>query len=281
VARFGQGDVTSLGERVTGERRVPRPVLIMTGRILSRGRLALGALYWLAWLSVSRRIPVRTGIQRELETLGIGALPLVVPASLLVGLIAIFQIASQLLEFGAEAMSIRAIAWFSAREFGPVGAALLVVARSASGIAGELASMRAGGEIDALRAMGLDPVKYLVAPKLAALLIGLPALTIISNALIIFGGWIGSTLFLDYSTNFFVEEFRSAFAIRDLIVGLGKSIIFAFIIGLVASDEGINVEGRVAAIGEATTRAVVYSVLAVLGADTFVNVVFYFIPGLA
>jgi phospholipid/cholesterol/gamma-HCH transport system permease protein len=141
--------------------------------------------------------------------------------------------------------------------------------------------MRASGEIDALRAMGLDPVKYLVAPKLAALLIALPALTILSNALIIVGGWIGSTLFLDYSSSFFVEEFRAAFALRDLVVGLGKSIIFAFIIGLVAADEGLNVEGRVAAIGEAATRAVVYSVLAVLAADTLVNAVFYFIPGLA
>ena len=265
---------------ITGERPA-RSFGATTGRILSRGRLALGALYWLAWLSVSRRIPVRTGIQREVETLGVGALPLVVPASLLVGLIAIFQIASQLLEFGAQSMSIRAIAWFTTREFGPVGAALLVVARSASGIAGELASMRAGGEIDALRAMGLDPVKYLVAPKMAALLIGLPALTILSDALIILGGWIGSTLFLDYSTNFFVEEFRSAFAMRDLVVGLGKSFLFALIIGFVAADAGLNVEGRVAAISEATTRGVVYSVLGVLGADTFVNLIFYFIPGLA
>ena len=273
--------MTSVGEQLGSGSRPGRPFLTTTGRILSRGRLVLGSLYWLAWLSVSRRIPVRTGIQREVETLGVGALPLVVPASVLVGLIAIFQIASQLLDFGAQAMSIRAIAWFTAREFGPVGAALLVVARSASGIAGELAAMRAGGEIDALRAMGLDPVKYLVAPKLAALLIGLPALTILSNALLIFGAWIGSTLFLDYSTNFFVEEFRSAFEMRDLIVGLGKSVIFAFIIGFVAADEGLNVEGRVAAISEATTRGVVYSVLGVLGADTLVNVVFYFIPGLA
>jgi phospholipid/cholesterol/gamma-HCH transport system permease protein len=273
--------MTSLGEQVAPEERPPRPFGTVTGRILTRGRLALGALYWLAWLSVSRRIPVRTGIQREIETLGIGALPLVVPASVLVGLIAIFQIASQLQELGAQAMSIRAIAWFAAREMGPVGAALLVVARSASGIAGELASMRAGGEIDALRAMGLDPVKYLVAPKLAALLIGLPALTILSVALIIFGGWIGSTLFLDYSTSFFVQEFRSAFVMRDLIVGLGKSVIFAFIIAFVAADEGLNVEGRVAAISAATTRGVVYSVLGVLGADTLVNVIVYFIPGLA
>jgi phospholipid/cholesterol/gamma-HCH transport system permease protein len=276
--------VTSIGEPVTtptAEHQIGRPFVRVTGRILSRGRLALGALYWLAWLSVSRRIPVRTGIQRELETLGIGALFLVVPASMLVGIIVIIQIASQLLQFGAQAMSIRAIAWFTAREFGPVSAALLVVARSAAGIGGELASMRASGEIDALRAMGLDPVKYLVAPKLAALLIALPALTILSDALIILGGWIGSTLFLSYSSSFFVEEFRVAFELRDLVVGLGKSIVFAFIIGLVAADEGLNVEGRVAAIGEAATRAVVYSVLAVLAVDTLVNAVFYFIPGLA
>lgn len=273
--------MTSLDQPVTTGSRAPRSVVAPTGRILSRGRLALGALYWLTWLSVSRRIPVRTGIQRELESLGVGALRLVVPASILVGLIATFQIASQLLEYGAQAMSIRAIAWFTAREFGPVGAALLVVARSASGIAGELASMRAGGEIDALRAMGLDPVKYLVAPKLAALLVALPALTVLSDGLIILGGWLGTTLFLDYSSSFFLEEFRAAFAMRDLIVGLGKSVIFAFIIGFVATDEGLNGEGRVAAIGEATTRAVMYSVLAVLAADTLVNVVFYFIPGLA
>lgn len=275
--------MTSLGEELTADatRVIRSPGGRGAGRIISRGRLTLGALYWLTWLSVSRRIPVRTGLQRELESLGIGALALVVPASILVGLIATFQIASQLLEIGAQAMSIRAIAWFTAREFGPVGAALLVVARSASSIAGELASMRANGEIDALRAMGLDPVKYLVAPKVAALLVGLPALTVLSDALIILGGWIGSTFFLDYSTDFFIEEFRAAFAMRDLIVGLGKSVIFAFVIGMVASDEGLNVEGRVSAIGEATTRAVVYSVLGVLGADTVVNVIFYFIPGLA
>jgi phospholipid/cholesterol/gamma-HCH transport system permease protein len=273
--------MTSTGEYLTTGARRARPFFAATSRFLSRGRLALGALYWLAWLLVSRRIPIRTGIQREIATLGIGALPLVLPASLFVGVIAIIQIASQLLDFGAQAMSIRAIAWFTAREFGPVGAALMVVARSASGIAGELAAMRAGAEIDALRAMGLDPVKYLVAPKLAALLFGLPALTVFSNALIIFGGWIGTTVALDYSTDFFVEEFRQAFEMRDLVVGLGKSIVFAFIIGFVAADEGLNVESRVTAIGEAARRAVVYSVLYVLAADTLVNVIVYFIPGLA
>ncbi len=151
---------------------------------------------------------------------------------------------------------------------------------AAASIAGELASMRANAEIDALRVMGLDPVKYLVAPKLGALLLALPALTVVADGLIALGGWLGSRIFLGFSTSFFVEQFRIAFELRDLVVGLGKSVIFALIIALVAADEGLNVEGRVAAIGAATTRAVVYSVILVLVADTVVNAVFYFIPGL-
>jgi phospholipid/cholesterol/gamma-HCH transport system permease protein len=254
---------------------------IAGGRFISRSRLALGAAYWLAWLSFSRRTAMGTGIQREFEALGLSALRFVSVASLLVGLITIFQIAYQLSAYGAEMMSLRAIGWFTAREMGPVAVALMVVARSAAGIAGELASMRANGEIDALRAMGLDPVKYLVAPKLAALLVAVPALTIIADALIVLGGWIGSTFILNFSTAFFLDQYRIAFEVRDLVIGLAKSVIFAFIIAMVAADEGLNVEGHMAAIGEAATRAVVYAVIGVLGADTIVNAVFYFIPVLA
>ncbi len=247
-------------------------------RIIGRSRLAITAIYWLAWLLFSRRTVAGTSIQRELEALGIGALRLVMSSALLLGLIAIFQVAYQLKGYGAEALSISAIAWFGARELAPVAVALLVVARSAASIAGELASMRTNAEIDALRAMGLDPVKYLVAPKLAALVIALPALTILADGLFTLGGWIGSSVFLGFGTSFFAEQYRLAFQLRDLIIGLVKSILFAFIIALVASDEGINVENRVAAIGEAATRAVVLAVLGVLAADTVVNAVFYFIP---
>jgi phospholipid/cholesterol/gamma-HCH transport system permease protein len=262
-----------------GARRSSAPFLVAAGgRFLDRGQLLLTALYWLAWLSFSRRTPIGTGIQREFEGLGLGALRFVSVASFLVGLIAIFQVAYQLQAYSAEVMSVRAIGWFAARELGPVGVALMIVARSAAGIAGELASMRANGEIDALRAMGLDPVKYLVAPKLAALLIAVPGLTVISDGLITLGGWLGATLFLDYSTLYFFEQFRQAFAVRDLFIGLAKSVAFAFIIVMVAADEGLSVESRVAAIGEATTRAVVFAVIGVLGMDTLFNAIFYFIP---
>ena len=250
-------------------------------RLFGRWELFVTASYWLAWLSFSRRTTMGTGIARDFDALGMGALRLVVPASLLVGIIATFQVASQLSQYGAETLSVRAIGWFTARELGPVVVALLVVTRSASGIAGELATMRANGEIDALRAMGLNPVKYLVAPKLAALLIAVPGLTILADALITLGGWLGSIAILDVSTRFYFDQFRSAFELRDLFIGLVKSIVFAYLIAIVSCDEGLNPGGEVHAIGSAASRAVVFTVLGVLAADTVINAVFYFIPVLA
>jgi phospholipid/cholesterol/gamma-HCH transport system permease protein len=199
---------------------------------------------------------------------------------LLVGLITVFQAAYQLAPYGAEVVSARALAWFVAREIGPIVVAILVVARSAAAIAGEFASMSANGEIDALRVMGLDPVKYLVAPKLAALLIALPALTALAVLLAVIGGWLGMSVILGYNTALYLESLHESLAISDVGVGLAKSILFASLIGIIAADEGLRVERRVTAIGAAATRSVVYCLLGVLGADTAVNAFVYFIPGL-
>lgn len=250
------------------------------GRFISRGRLMARAVYWLAWLMFSKRSSVSTGVQREMQSLGVGALRLTSSASILVGLILVFQVSYQLAPYSAQVFSAKAVGWFTAREMGPLIAALLVVARSSALIAGELASMSASAELDALRAMGLDPVKYLVAPKLAALLISLPALTVLADGLIIFGGYLGSVIFLGFSSDFFFEQFRESLELRDIIIGLGKSVLFAVVIAVIPSDEGLSVSRRPTAIGEAATRAVVFSLIGVLGADTVVNAIFYFIPGL-
>ena len=272
---------TSGGVALTGEwgatgPRVARPA----ARFRSRGRVALDALYWLGWILASPRSVVSGGVAREIHALGVGAVRLVASASVLVGLIATFQVAYQLKEWGAESMSALAIGWFATRELGPLVVALLIVTRSASAVAGELASMTSSGEIDALRAMSLDPVKYLVAPKLAALLVTLPALTIIADGLISLGGWFGTTIFLGFNSRFYLEQIRSSLGLSDIAIGVGKSLIFALVIGIIAADEGLGVERRVGAIGEAASRAVVYCLLGVLAADTLVNAVFYFIPGL-
>ena len=272
-----QTDDTPLPE--WGERR-SGALATLGGRFISRGRLSASAVYWLAWLTVSPRAGATAGVEREIDALGLGAVKLVGSAAVLVGLIATFLVASQLVQYSAGAIGPKTIGWFTAREFGPLVVALLIVARSAPAIAGELASMNANGEIDALRAMGLNPVKYLVAPKLAALLIVVPALTIIADGLILVGAWVGHTVFLGFSPSYFFEQFRSGFDLRDVFIGLGKSIIFAFVLGIIAADEGLKAERRMSAIGSAATRAVVFCLIGVLGADTLVNAIFYFIPGL-
>ena len=108
------------------------------GRFISRGRLTVRAIYWVAWIAVTRQGSLAVGFLREIEALGLGAVRLVASAGVLVGLIAIFQVAYQLNPLGAEMLSPRAVGWFAARELAPVVAGLLVVARSSSAIAGEL-----------------------------------------------------------------------------------------------------------------------------------------------
>jgi phospholipid/cholesterol/gamma-HCH transport system permease protein len=262
----------------------PPSFVPLGGRFISRGRLVLRSAYWLASLLApqppERPAPVTASVTRELDVLGFGAIRLVSASALLVGLITVFQAAYQLAPYGAEVVGARALAWFVAREIGPIVVAILVVARSAAAIAGEFASMAANGEIDALRVMGLDPVKYLVVPKLAALIIALPTLTAIAVMLAVIGGWIGMSVVLGYNTALYLEHLHESLALRDLGVGLAKSLLFASIIGIVAADEGLRVERRVSAIGAAATRSVVYGLLGVLGADTAVNAFVYFIPGL-
>ena len=255
-----------------------------TGRFITRGQLVVRSARWLASLVTrhdpERSTPLAAGVMRELDVLGFGAIRLVGASAILAGLITVFQVAYQLAPYGAEVVSARAVAWFAAREIGPVVVAILVVARSAAAIAGEFASMSANGEIDALRAMGLDPVKYLVVPKLAALLIALPSLTALAMALSIVGGWIGNSVVLGFNTALYLEHLHESLAIRDVGVGLAKSLIFAVLIALAAADEGLNVARRVTAIGPAATRAVVHCMIGVLAADTVVNAFVYFIPGL-
>ena len=270
---------TSLGDDMP-PLATPSGLEAASGRFISRGALAARAVYWVGWITVTRRGGMGFGFVRELEALGLGAVRLVGSAGLLVGLIAIFQVAYQLNPLGAEMLSPRTVGWFAARELAPVVAGLLVVARSSSAIAGELAGMATNAELDALRAMGLDPVKYLVAPKLAALLVALPALTALANGAIFIGLWIGSSFFLDLGTAYFLAQMHEATHVRDVMIGLGKSVIFAFVLGIVSADEGLAVERTHLAIGTAATRAVVLCLIGVLGADTVVNAVFYFIPGL-
>ena len=90
--------------------------------------------------------------------------------------------------------------------------------------------------------MNLDPVKYLVAPKLAALCVAVPALTVIADGLITLGGWLGTTFFLGFNSRYYLEQIRTSLSAADLAIGVGKSLLFGFVIAIIASDEGLGVD---------------------------------------
>jgi phospholipid/cholesterol/gamma-HCH transport system permease protein len=162
------------------------------------------------------------------------------------------------------------------REIGPLLAAIAVSGRSGSAISAEIGTMMVSEEIDTLKVMAIDPIEFVVAPKLLAALITIPCLTVVCNVFGIFAGWI----FMFFSTHLglklYVHEVFDSLVLRDVVSGIIKSIAFAAIIVLVGCMEGFSVRGGPEAVGRSTTAAVVKSTFLVIVADMFFTAIFYF-----
>ena len=156
------------------------------------------------------------------------------------------------------------------RELGPVLCALMVTGRVGSAIAAELGSMTASQQIDAMRALGTDPIKKLVAPRLVALVITLPLLTVVADVVGIAGGGIAATLLYGLSIDAFVSSVRDGITGDDIIGGVIKPFCFAIIIASVACYKGLTTEGGTVGVGRSTTRAVVTASIVVIITDFFV-----------
>jgi phospholipid/cholesterol/gamma-HCH transport system permease protein len=214
-----------------------------------------------------RRAPLGAFVQQA-STIGADALPIVSLLSLLLGLTIAFQSALQLQQFGAGLYLADIVCLSMVRELGPMMTAILVSARSGSAITSELSAMNVSEEIDAMRTMGLDPHANLVLPRLAALTLVLPALTMMSILLGILGGLFISQSMLQLTAHTFVEEALGAVSLADFAHGLGKSVLFAWIIGATACYVGLSTRGGAQDIGRATTRTVVTSLFLIIVADS-------------
>ena len=170
-------------------------------------------------------------------------------------------------EFGAESRVVAGIAISVVREFGVLIAGIVVAARSGSAIAARIGTMQIAQEIDALRVMGISPVRYLVAPILVAMLIMMPLLTVLSNSLAILGGGAISVMELHISPDAYLGRALAAVGIQDLVQGLSKSLVFGVLVTLVATSNGFNAAGGAEGLGRATTRSVVLSISAIVVAD--------------
>ena len=210
-------------------------------------------------------------ILAQMDSLGVGSLSIVVLTGMFTGMVLALQSSATLDVFGARPYVGRLVCVSMVRELGPVLTALMVTGRVGSGMAAELGSMVVTQQIDALRVMGTDPVRRLVAPRIGAALVMIPILTIISNALGIFGAGLISVFSLKLSWAYYWRSVANALVFNDLVMGLSKPVVFGFILASVGCYMGLSTRGGTQGVGVSTTRSVVVGSVLILVADFFMT----------
>ena len=203
----------------------------------------------------------------QMRQVGVDALPIVCLLAFTVGIMLGIQFVSALGEFGAQSQVVIAVAKSVTREFGALITAILVAGRSGSALAARIGSMTVSQEVDALAVIGINPVRYLVAPALIAMLIMLPLLTVFADAVAIFGAALYSAPALDVTPTAYMLQSMSLLDPGDIGQGLAKSAVFALLITLIGVSTGFSVSGGAEGVGRATTRAVVLSICWIIVAD--------------
>jgi phospholipid/cholesterol/gamma-HCH transport system permease protein len=213
-------------------------------------------------------------VTRHIYETGIQAIPIVSLIAFLISVIIAYLSAQQLRQFGAEIFTVDLVAIAVLREMGVLLTAIIVAGRSGSAFAAEIGVMRLNDEIDALHSMGVDPFEVLVLPRLIGLLIALPLLTIVADAMGLAGGALLSSLLLDISLTQFIPRLQDALAPTTFWAGLIKAPVFAALIALVGTYRGMQVRDSSRELGRLTTVAVVQSIFLVIFADAVFAVVF-------
>jgi phospholipid/cholesterol/gamma-HCH transport system permease protein len=198
------------------------------------------------------------------QEIGAGALPVSGAANLLVGVIVGLLGVSQLGRFGAVGYIPGLVVVAHFRELGPLITAMVVAGRSGAGLASEIATMKVTEEIDALRSLGLDPVRWLVVPRCLALMVALPILTWIGDILALTGGWAATTAITNMTSRAYVSATATNITVANAFAGLVKTPFLALSIGLIACGQGLATRGGAAAVGSRTTTAVVLSTFSVI-----------------
>jgi phospholipid/cholesterol/gamma-HCH transport system permease protein len=213
-------------------------------------------------------------LPKLLQDIGADGLVVTGAANLLVGLIIGLLGVSQLGRFGAVAFVPELVVVAQFRELGPLVTAIVVAGRSGAGLASELATMKVSEEIDALRSMGFDPLRWLVVPRCIALVAVVPLLTWIGNVLALFGGFLATTAVTDMPPRAYLQATAQAITLGHLMEGLIKAPFLALAIGLIACGQGLAAQGGAAAVGARTTRAVVLAILGVIVTNALFTLIF-------
>lgn len=210
----------------------------------------------------------------QLYELGVRSLTITNLTLLFTGMVLALQTAYSLGKYGGESFVGDILALSVVRELGPVLTALMVAGRVGAGVTAELGAMKVTEQVDALRALATSPTKKLVVPRVAALVIGLPILTVLADAVGLFGGLLMAVYEVGQSRAYYVNHVLGALTIGDLASGVGKTLFFGAAIGVIACFNGLRATGGADGVGRATTNTVVTSSIAVIVLDFFLTKLF-------
>ena len=213
---------------------------------------------------------------RTAEAVGVNALPIVALVSFLMGIIMAFQGAISLRQFGADIFVANLVGLAMLRELGPLMTAIILAGRSGSAFAAELGTMKVREEIDALKTMGLDPVRFLVVPRVIAAVVMTPLLTVFADLMGLIGGAVVMSSF-GFPLITFYHQVQYQVTYGSLVGGLVKSFVFGILVAAIGCLRGLQTTTGASAVGESTTRAVVSGIILIVITDGLFSVVYYYL----
>ncbi len=261
------------------------PVLVVQdiGAMGERFLTEVGSMFWFIIYTVSETIdnmrrgrgPFRlSSFFRQTDRAGVGSVPLVAMVSFFLGLTMALLTGYQLQRFGTERLVPGLVSIAFTRELGPLLTGIMLAARIGAAFTAELGTMQVSEEVEAIEAMGISPLRFLVAPRMLALLFLMPCLSTISSVAAITATSLISRAYFNIAFVYFNDLVIHSLLIRDIVTGILKSFLFGLLIAAIACYRGLNVKGGAAGVGAATTSSVVTAITTVIGFDTVFNVIY-------
>jgi len=217
----------------------------------------------------------RAPLAGQMVRVGVRSLGIIVLVHVFIGIILALQMAPVLDRYGQKLQVATLVAIAQFRELGPLITAIVLSGFAGAAIAAELGTMVVAEEIEALQALALDPIRFLVVPRVWATMVMTVCLTVVADLVGAFGGMLTGMMALGINASAYYHASVDALVIRDLVTGLAKAGVFGLLIGLIASFEGLRVSGGAAGVGRATTRTVVLSIFSLILADCVFTIIFY------
>ncbi|MGC1903367.1 MAG: ABC transporter permease [Candidatus Acidiferrum sp.] len=213
----------------------------------------------------------------QMDDIGVGSLAIVLVSGFFIGAVMVLQTGSQFIRFGQTSLTGNIVSLALVRELGPTITGILVAGRNASGIASELGSMLVTEQVDAMRAMGTDPSRKLVTPRVVASILVLPLLTVLADFVGLLGGCVASVFSLRLGAIEFWTRAINVLDFGDVMQGMMKPLVYGFILATVGCYKGLTVRGGTQGVGRATTQAVVVSNVMIIACDVFLTKIALFL----